>query len=98
MKMCVPGLRGKLYRLGVPAVALLLWLPLWAAAQNPPADQKTQNPPATAPQASPNPQKPEEKKTPQPPPAQLQLETPEIVQPPAQKPEAKPQQSQIGRA
>jgi outer membrane protein insertion porin family len=97
--MWVPGLRGKQYRLGAPALALILWLPLLAAAQNPPPDQKsqnpppdqkTQNPPPPAAKPSPAPQKPEEKKAPEAAPGQLQLENPEVAQPPAQKPPEQP--------
>ena len=92
MKWCVPGLRGKLYRLGAPALALILWLPLLTAAQNPPPDQKTQNPPPATEKPSSAPQKPAEKKAPEPAPGQLQLETPEGAQPPAPKPGEQPQQ------
>ncbi len=88
MKLWVPGFRGKHYRLGAPALALMMWLPLWAAAQNPPAEQKVQNPPPAPSKPSAPSQAPEEKKAPEAAPGQLQLETPEA---PA-KPEAQPQQ------
>src|ERR1039458_8215155 len=95
MKMCVPGFRGKLYRLGAPALALILWLPLLAAAQNPPPDQKPQNPPPSASEKKTPPTPNQEEKTPPASapaasPGQLQLETPEAVQPAA--PAAKPQE------
>jgi outer membrane protein insertion porin family len=95
MKLCVPGLRGKLYRLGVPALALLLWLPLTATAQNPPPDQKSQNPPSTQnptpPAPAPAPQNPSEKNPQEPAPGQIQLETPQA--PAAPKPGEQPQQA-----
>ncbi len=95
MKMSVPGLRGKLYRLGVPALALILWLPLSTPAQNPPPDQKSQNPPPATGNQSSAPQKPEEKKkAPEPAPGQLQLETPEAPQPTPPKPGEQPQSPQ----
>jgi len=95
----VPGLRGKRYRLGAPALALILWLPLLTLAQNPPPDQKsqnpppdqkTQNPPPSTQKPSPAPPKPEEKKPPESAPGQLQLENPEAPQAPAQKPAEQP--------
>src|SRR5271157_2321928 len=92
MKLCVPGLRGKLYWLGVPALALILGLPLLTTAQNPPPDQKTQNPSPTPEKPASTPQKPPEKKAPEPAPGQLQLETPELAKPPAPKPGEQPQQ------
>ncbi|HMD87226.1 MAG TPA: POTRA domain-containing protein, partial [Terriglobia bacterium] len=88
----MPGLRGKLYWLGVPALALILGLPLLTTAQNPPPDQKTQNPPPTPEKPASTPQKPPEKKAPEPAPGQLQLETPELAKPPAPKPGEQPQQ------
>ena len=94
MKLRVPGLRGKLDRLGSPALALILWLPLVTTAQNPPPDQKTQNPPPAAEKQSSTPQKPAEKKAPEPAPGQLQLETPEVVPPPAPKQGEQPQPPQ----
>jgi len=93
MRWSVPGLRGKRYRLGAPALALILWLPFLTAAQNPPPDQKTQNPPPAAQQPSAPPQKPPEKKAPEPAPGQLQLETPEEAKP-TPKPGEQPQQPQ----
>jgi len=99
MKLCVPGLRGKLYRLGAPALALILWLPLMTTAQTPPPDQKTQNPPPTQnPPAAPDkqapaPQNPPEKKPPEPAPGQIQLETPQAPQPATPKPGEQPQQT-----
>ena len=89
MRWCVPGDRGTLYRLGAPALALILWLPLSTAAQNPPPDQKAQNPPPAPGQQAPAPPKPEEKKAPEAAPGQIQLETPQVAQP---KPEEQPQQ------
>ena len=81
--MSVPGLRGKLYRLGAPSLALLMWLPVSAIGQNPPP--APQKPPAPA-------NKPEEKKAPEPPPGQLQMETPEApAQPKPGQQETQPQ-------
>ena len=81
----MPGLRWKPCRLGVLALALILWSPLLTAAQNPPADQKTPTPPPAT-----------ERKTEEPAPGQPRLETPGVPpQPaaqPAQKPGAPPQQ------
>lgn len=85
----MPGLRGKLYRLGTHALALILWLPLSTMAQNPPPDQKAQNPPPATGQQAPAPPKPEEKKAPEAAPGQIQLETPQAAQP---KPGEEPQQ------
>lgn len=73
-------------------MALLLWFPLVSLAQNPPSNQNTQNPPPAPATPPSNSQKPEEKKQPEPAPGQLQLETPQVAQPPAQKPGAQPQQ------
>ena len=81
-----------LFRLGAPALALVLWLPLLAAAQNPPPDQKPQNPPPPVEKKqTPPPPQQEEKKASEPAPGQLQLETPEALQPP-KTPAAKPQE------
>ncbi len=91
MKMSVPGVRGRLFRLGAPALALVLWLPLLTAAQNPPPDQKSKNPPASAPATqTPPPARQEEKKAPEAAPGQLQLESPEA--PPTAAPGTKPQE------
>lgn len=94
----MPGRRGIVFRLGPPALALIVWLPIMCAAQNPPSNQQPQNsPPASQKQ----PQKPEEKKPAQPAqpaPGQLQLETPEAPQTPAQpaaKPGQQPQKPQL---
>ncbi|MGO8789145.1 MAG: outer membrane protein assembly factor BamA [Terriglobia bacterium] len=92
MKFCVPGGRGTLYRLGAPALALILWLPLLSAAQNPPPDQPSQNPPPAPQKQPPAAPKPSEKKTPEPAPGQIQLETPEAA--PTAKPGQQPQQPQ----
>lgn len=92
----VPGLRWKPCRLGVLALALILWPPLLTAAQNPPADQQTPTPPPAAEKKESTAQKPPEKKTEEPAPGQLRLETPGAPQQPAaqpaQKPGAPPQQ------
>jgi outer membrane protein insertion porin family len=92
MRWSVPGHRGKWYRLGVPALALILWLPLLAVAQTSPPTQNDQNPPPAKQKESAPPQKPPENKPPEQAPGQLKLETPEVAQPPAQKPGEQPQQ------
>ena len=89
-KLRVLGPRGNLYRLGFPALALILWLPLLSTAQTPPPEQKPPNPPPATEKQSSTPQKPAEKKAPESTPGQIQLETPEA---PAAKPGEQPQQT-----
>ena len=91
MKICVPGLRGKLYRLGVPALALLLWLPLLAAAQNPACGSKNAESSAGGTQDLPPSASTGGKKAPQPPPGNCSWRTPEASAP-HQQPGGQPQQ------